>query len=114
MEQPHLQGVWRAQFTTVPGQPGHSDSHAVLHLHPHPELSGSVRGTVQRGGSTAQVTGDVHLGELTLEESTDGVHISATWLGDVIEGSCGKEIHGIWNTHTPEITTPFVLRKQAP
>lgn len=110
MERPHLQGVWHAQ---LPGLPGQSERHAVLHLHPHPELSGSVRGTVQRGAGTAQVTGDVHQGELTLEESTDGVHISATWLGDVVEGSCGKEIHGIWNTQTPETTTPFVLRKQA-
>lgn len=116
MEQPHLQGVWHAQWPSVPGvpeAPGQPASHAVLHLHQHPELAGSVRGTVQRGGATAQVTGDVHQGTLTLEESTDGVHISATWLGDVIENSCGKEIHGTWNTNTPELTTPFILRKQA-
>lgn len=119
MEQPHLLGVWHAQLPAVPAVPGtpavpgQPASHAVLYLHQHPELAGSVRGTVQRGGSTAQVTGDVHQGELTLEESTDGVRISATWLGDVVENSCGKEIHGIWNTNTPELTTPFVLRKQA-
>lgn len=110
MEQPHLLGVWHAQLT--PSGPGQSGIPAVLHLHPHPELDGSVRGTVQREGSTAQLTGDVHQGELTLEETTDGVRISATWLGGVVEGSCGKEIHGLWNTPTPETTLPFVLRKQ--
>ena len=119
MEQQHLQGVWQAQFPAAPassaspdvsGQPG---SLVVLRLHPHPELAASVRGTVQRGGATAQVTGDVHEGGLTLEESTDGVRISATWLGDVVENSCAKEIHGTWNTNTPETSTPFVLRKQA-
>ena len=31
-----------------------------------------------------------------MEESIDGTHISATWLGDVVEGSCGREIRGTW------------------
>lgn len=119
MEQQHLQGVWQAQFPAAPAAPASPDlpgqpaSLVVLRLHQHPELAASVRGTVQRGGATAQVTGDVHEGGLTLEESTDGVRISATWLGDVVENSCAKEIHGTWNTNTPETSTPFVLRKQA-
>lgn len=82
-------------------------------LGPHPELAHSVRGTVQRGGASAQLSGDVDAGELTLEESVNGTNISATWTGQVVDGSCGKEIHGTWNNATPPTTLPFVLRKQA-
>ncbi|NMM81326.1 hypothetical protein B2J86_10395 [Acidovorax sp. SRB_14] len=106
MDQQHLQGLWRA---TLAG----AEQGALLRLGPHPELAGSVRGTVARGDATALVTGDVHEGALALEESTDGIHIAATWSGDVLDGSCGKEIRGTWNNVTPETTLPFVLRKQA-
>ncbi|NMM88877.1 hypothetical protein B2J88_31785 [Rhodococcus sp. SRB_17] len=106
MEQQHLQGLWRAELASAGGG-------ALLRLGPHPELAGSVRGTVARGDTTALVTGDVHEGALALEESTDGIHIAATWSGNVVAGSCGKEIHGTWNNVTPETTLPFVLHKQA-
>ena len=111
MTHQHLQGLWNAQLD------GGAATGALLRLGPHPELGASVRGTVQRANATAQVTGDVHEGELTLEESTDGQRISATWLGTVVEGSCAREIRGTWSpastdtTATPP-TTPFVLRKQ--
>ena len=99
-------------------------STAVLQLGPHPELAQSVRGTVQRGSATAQLSGDVDAGELTLEESINGTNISATWIGQVVAGSCGKEIRGTWNNATPTPSAPsapaipppaftFVLRKQA-
>ena len=101
----HLQGHWRAELQATA---------AMLQLGPHPELAHSVRGTVQRGGTTAQVSGDVDDGDLTLEESINGTNISATWTGRVVDGSCGKEIHGTWNNaHTPNTLQPFVLRKQA-
>ena len=75
-----------------------------------------MRGTVVRGGTTAQVSGDVDGGDLTLEESINGTNISATWTGQVVDGSCGKEIRGTWNNAHPTPITPsapFVLRKQA-
>ena len=101
----HLQGHWRAELQATA---------ATLQLRPHPELAHSVRGTVQRGGTKAQVSGDVDDGDLTLEESINGTNISATWTGRVVEGSCGKEIRGTWNNaHTPNTLQPFVLRKQA-
>lgn len=110
MSHRHLQGVWHTDL------PGHGGA-TVLRLGQHPELAGSVRGTLERAGQTAQVVGDVHAGELTLEESIDGKRISATWLGDVVEGLCGQEIRGQWHASTaddaPEISVPFVLRKQA-
>ncbi len=101
----HLQGHWRAELQA---------SAAMLQLGPHPELAHSVRGTVQRGGTTAQVSGDVDDGDLTLEESINGTNISATWTGRVVDGSCGKEIRGSWTQSTsPDTPQPFVLRKQA-
>ena len=64
------------------------------------------------------LAGDVHKGEFTLEESADGKRISAVWTGDVVEGSCGKEIRGTWQEEKdPPRPYPFVLRKmdrQAP
>ena len=114
----HLQGLWQAQLQQP--QDGVEASAppalATLRLGPHPELAQSVRGTVLRGGITAQVSGDVDEGDLTLEESNNGTNISATWTGRVVDGSCGKEIRGIWNNATPNPTqqsAPFVLRKQA-
>lgn len=110
MDHRHLQGLWRAEFEG-PAQgrlPG-----ALLRLGPHPELAESVRGTVQRGSATAQVVGDVDDGALTLEESDNGTNISATWTGQVVDGSCGKEIRGTWSSApAPERPVPFVLRKQ--
>ena len=105
----HLYGLWRAEFE---GEP----QGATLLFEKHPELAGSVSGAVNRDGVKAQVSGDVDGGEFTLEESLDGQRISATWLGTVVENSCGKEIRGIWN-NTSEHTAgnaasyPFVLRK---
>ncbi|WP_241659310.1 hypothetical protein [Extensimonas vulgaris] len=106
--QAQLLGRWRAEL------PGRS-APVLLQLTPHPELRESVHGTLQRDGTTVLLSGDVDQGQLTLEESTDGKHISANWLGTVQEGSCGKEIRGTWNSDTtPPISIPFVLRKQAP
>ena len=50
-------------------------------------------------------------GEFTMEESSDGKRISATWIGDVVEGSCGKEIRGTWKTDGAGWPLDFVLRK---
>lgn len=75
-----------------------------------------MRGTVEKEGITAQVSGDVDDGDLTLEESNNGTNISATWIGRVVDGSCGKEIQGTWNNATlnPTLRSAlFVLRKQA-
>ena len=109
MDRQHLQGLWRAELA------GAAPVDAVLlRLGQHPELAGSVRGTVQRGATIGQVAGDVHEGELTLEESTDGKRISATWIGEVVDGRCGQEIRGNWHSVSPETSIPFVLRKQPP
>ena len=100
----HLLGMWRAEFE---GQP----LGATLLLEPHPELKESVRGAINRNGERADVSGDVDDGEFTLEESENGINISATWVGDVVEGSCGREIRGYWELGANKLRRNFVLRK---
>ncbi len=99
----HLYGRWQAEFDGTSG--------AVLVFERHPEFSGGVSGTIVRHGVQAQIAGDVHEGEFTLEESNDGQRISATWLGTVVEPSCGKEIKGLWNTDLNQAGQAFILRK---
>ena len=101
----HLLGLWRAQFE------GQAQG-ATLLLEQHPELAESVRGAINRNGERADVAGDVEDGEFTLEESANGVNISATWLGDVLEGSCGREIRGMWKAQGTLPERPFLLKKQ--
>ncbi|PWB17952.1 hypothetical protein [Comamonas sp. JNW] len=103
MEQPELLGHWQAELPGLPGP-------VTLQLAPHPEWNGTVKGQIQRPGSSAIVVGDVDKGKLTMEESADGKKVSGTWLGEVVDGSCGREIRGEWldandNSHA------FVMRK---
>ncbi len=102
--QAHLLGLWRASFDGLA-------QGATLLLERHPELSDSVRGAINRDGERALVAGDVDDGEFTLEESVDGVKISATWSGTVIDGSCGREIRGDWQRAGGGSAFPFVLRR---
>jgi hypothetical protein len=103
--QHHLLGVWRAQFEGL-------DRGATLLLEQHAQYAQSVSGAINRDGESAQLAGDVEEGEFTLEESANGVNISATWLGDVVEGSCGREIRGNWRSEGERRSRAFVLRKQ--
>jgi hypothetical protein len=105
ISQQHLLGLWRAEFEGL-------TQGATLLLEKHPELAESVRGAINRNGEKAQLAGDVDDGEFTLEESVNGVNISATWLGDVVEGSCGMEIKGTWQSAHDSKPRTFVLRKQ--
>jgi hypothetical protein len=102
--QRHLLGMWRAEFEGLA-------QGATLLLENHLELADSVRGRVNRNGERADVAGDVDEGEFTLEESGNGVNISATWMGDVVEGSCGREIRGTWQAERERRAHAFVLRK---
>lgn len=113
-----LLGHWEAQFSPVEGQPSPAGASAPalsarLELTPHPELAASVRGRLERAGSTALLAGDVDEGDFTLEESINGTNISATWIGQVASDSCGKEIRGTWTQANPPLSLSFVLRKQA-
>lgn len=96
-------GTWRAE---VRGEPP-----ATLVLQQHPTYAEGFSGWVERGGVRALVAGDVDQGDFTLEESRDGQRISATWLGDVMPGSCGREVQGTWQAEGDALAKPFVLKK---
>ena len=105
VKQEHLLGLWRAEFE------GKAQG-ATLLLEKHPMFALSLRGAINRNGERAQLAGDVEDGEVTLEESANGSNISAVWLGDVVEGSCGREIRGAWKAEGDARQFQFVLRKQ--
>lgn len=98
-------GLWRAELE---GQ-GHA---GTLLLEKHAHYAESFSGSINRGGERRLLAGDVEDGELTLEESADGKRIAATWIGEVVEGSCGREIRGTWSAEGDRNTRPFILRKQ--
>ncbi len=101
-----LQGQWTVQVT---GQP----RIWFLQLGPHPEHEGSLRGEINTGSQRLPVVADLDEGELTLEESRDGQHISATWLGAVDTGSCGQSLSGQRHIEHGE-SKPFVMRRNQP
>lgn len=105
MEQPELLGRWVAE---VQGQPGPIE----LRLNPHPEWNGTVKGEIRRPGGTAIVVGDVDHGVLSMEESGDGKRTTGTWSGDVVEGSCAREVRGEWIDQNDQ-SYRFTLRKAA-
>lgn len=105
VKQDHLLGLWRAEFEGLA-------QGATLLLEKHPMFALSLRGAINRNGERAQLAGDVEDGEVTLEESANGSNISAVWLGDVVEGSCGREIRGAWKAEGDARQFQFVLRKQ--
>lgn len=100
----NLVGAWHARIEGLPD--------ATLHLEKHPEFAGTVRGHLERDGVRIELAGDIDDGDLTLEESANGRNISANWLGEAVEGSCGREIRGAWKAEGTPIERPFVLKKQ--
>lgn len=104
--QAQMLGTWRAEFEG--GGPI-----GTLVLQKHEDYAESLSGSLERGGERRHVAGDMEEGEFTLEDSVDGVHISGTWLGDVVDGSCGREIQGTWSSDGQgKDARTFVLRKQ--
>lgn len=103
--QAELLGLWSAEFD--------GKHAATLLLEKHPLYAESFSGAVNRAGDRRKIAGDVDDGDFTLEETADGVHIAATWLGEMVEGSCGKEIRGTWKAEGDTVARNFVLRKAA-
>ena len=106
----HLYGVWQVSFTNPPvGMP----ASAELVLGKHEELADSVAGEIRRESVTAAghlnkaaIAGDVDDGVLLLDESSDGVSISAVWNGELVQTSCGREVKGVWRDTTATTSTP--------
>ena len=97
---PQLYGIWQVTFTNPPaGLP----KTAVMLLEKHEEFSESLSGIVSRDPVTAAghaakaaLAGDVEDGFVILDESSNNISISGTWNGQVSEGSCGRQIKGVW------------------
>lgn len=118
-----IHGLWRVRFTPAPaGLP----ADATMHIERHAQFSESVAGFVSRAlpaasgpaghAARAQLAGDLEDGFLTLDESSNGVSITGTWNGEMVEGSCGKKVTGTWkdtSNHAPPDTPdiPFTLEK---
>ena len=123
---PQLYGQWLAVFEKPPrGLP----AQAMVQLERHAEFSDSLAGMVQRdlsaapGGKVAghatraQLAGDIEAGTLLLDESSNGINLTASWDGQIVEGSCGHTIRGVWkdlsNAAPPDAPdVPFVLTLQ--
>jgi hypothetical protein len=104
--QADMLGLWRAEFQ------GRAQG-ATLLIEKHPEYESSLAGAINRNGERGRLAGDLEDGELTLEESADGKRIDAVWLGEVVEGSCGREVRGTWQPDGGEgPAEPFVLKKR--
>jgi len=99
-----LLGLWRAELEGL----GHV---GTLLLEKHPLYAESFSGTINRDGERRALAGDVEDGDFTLEESADGMRIAATWIGELVEGSCGREVRGTWTIDGANSGRAFVLRK---
>ncbi|MEY4713143.1 MAG: hypothetical protein RIS88_2593 [Pseudomonadota bacterium] len=99
-----LLGAWRADIAGT-------WLTAHLELEPNPDWPGSLAGRVRRGDRLARLAGDLEDGTFTLEESADGVRIDATWVGQPVEGSCGREIRGTWQPAGDSVRRGFTLRR---
>ncbi len=120
-----LHGQWTVEFTSPPrGLP----AKATLQLQRHAEYSESLAGTLLRDFSTvpggkvpghsprAQVVGDLEGGLLMLDESSNGINLTAGWDGKVVDGSCGEIIQGVWKDLSSDAPpdaadVPFTMRQ---
>ena len=105
VSQSQLLGLWRAEFEGLPRG-------ATVLMEKHPDDEGRVSGMINRDGERSRLAGELDEGEFMMEESADGTHISGVWIGEVAEGSCGREIRGTWQEEKdPPRPYRFVLRK---
>ena len=92
-----LYGVWKLRLWPMEG--GSADqptAQAAVHFERHPEYPGSVRGRLQALPPTGErlLSGDATDGEFQLDESEDGVAISAVWHAVLNPADCGRRIQG--------------------
>jgi hypothetical protein len=93
---PHqLYGEWTLLLWPLDGAAEQSQQGGTVRFEPHPEYGDSVRGKLSRPGSaSALLSGDAVDGDFVLDESEDGVAISAVWHAVVNPADCGRRIEG--------------------
>lgn len=93
-----LYGLWQFSLWPIGGNEVDAISRGAMLLEAHPEYPGSVRGQLQRSTRTdevkVQVSGDVTEGGFNLDESDDGVTMSAVWTGELSPTDCRLDIRG--------------------
>lgn len=114
-----LYGRWALALWPEGGSAAQPSVRGVVQFERHPEYADSVRGRLiaEPGFGDRQLSGDATDGELVLDESEDGVAISAVWVAFVNPADCGKRLQG---TRRPaegrpasEVPLTFELRKEA-
>lgn len=94
----HLYGEWTLVLWPLDGDVAQPASSGTVRFERHPEYDGSVRGTLARahtgGTARALLSGDAADGEFQLDESEDGVAISAVWNAAVNPADCGRRLQG--------------------
>ena len=113
-----LHGEWQVAWEAPADPRAVAPAREALRFGPNTNHADSLSGELQRGTARIQLAGDLEEGELSLEESSDGKTISASWLGRVHAGSCGREIRGTWTADAAlnlsagqPRTRAFVLRR---
>lgn len=114
-----LYGRWALTLWPEGGSANQASERGVVLFERHPEFADSVRGrmTAQPGLGARLLSGDAVDGEFVLDESEDGVAISAVWVAFVNPADCGRRLQG---TRRPaegrpasEVPMTFELRKEA-
>ena len=88
-----LVGTWQVTWTDGARQRG--ETPWTLVLGPHPQYTGSLKGTLSQGSAQHLVVADWDDETLTMEESVDGQRIAATWQARAVAGQCGRVFQGL-------------------
>jgi len=117
MQPGQLYGQWSLLLWPEDGTRSSPVATGTAHFERHPEFPGSVRGRLTLSTAAGQnlLSGDATDGEFQLDESEDGVAISAVWYAVVNPADCGRRLQG---TRRPaegrpasEVLLNFELRK---
>lgn len=107
-----LLGLWQLTLWPEAGSADQPVSQGAVLFEPHPEYPGSVRGRLKRSGPgndlQALLSGDVVNGEFNLDESDDGVRMTAVWVGTPQD--CGRRLQGVRDAVQTDGAADTVLR----
>lgn len=91
-----LYGRWQVRILAGTNT-GTGTDESTLELFAHPEDTGRLRGWMLRNGIRVAFAGELdENGQLVLEESEDGTHISGNWELHAVPGQCARLLEGEW------------------
>lgn len=122
----HMYGLWQVSFSDGP-LPPHSQAdtsskdsaRTTILFERHPEHTDSLRaamkpivsGNASPATGTVWLSGDLEDGELILDESADGVRISAVWVAHPTRTGCGKVFQGNRRLADSDALQTFTMTK---